>query len=87
MSKCPKCGYDSLFVTVPVLKPYEGVKEKFVAEDFDIVVKCEICDSTVLESETLTKLIAPGVYLPLPLDIFEMALKYENSHPEEKVNE
>ena len=86
-SKCPLCGYESCFVSVPVLKPYEGVKEKFVAEDFDVVIKCEICDGTVLEGPSITKLIRPGVRLPLPLDIFQMALQYEENHPEEEVKE
>ena len=82
-SVCPKCGYKSLFYSAPQLKPYEGVKEKFVAEDFDVVIKCEVCDEVVLANEAVTKLIRPGVYLPLPLDIFELALKYE----EEKEND
>lgn len=86
-SKCPLCGYESCFVSVPVLKPYEGVKEKFVAEDFDVVIKCEICNGTVLEGPSITKLIRPGVRLPLPLDIFQMALQYEENHPEEEVKE
>ena len=86
-SKCPLCGYESCFVSVPVLKPYEGVKEKFVAEDFDVVIKCEICDGTVLEGPSITKLIRPGIRLPLPLDIFQMALQYEENHPEEEVKE
>ena len=84
-SKCPLCGYESCFVSVPVLKPYEGVKEKFVAEDFDVVIKCEICDGTVLEGPSITKLIRPGVRLPLPLDVFTMALQYEEK--EENNNE
>ena len=86
-SKCPLCGYESCFVSVPVLKPYEGVKEKFVAEDFDTVIKCEICDGTVLEGPSITKLIRPGIRLPLPLDIFQMALQYEENHSEEEVKE
>ena len=86
-SKCPLCGYESCFVSVPVLKPYDGVKEKFVAEDFDTVIKCEICDGTVLEGPSITKLIRPGIRLPLPLDIFQMALQYEENHPEEEAKE
>lgn len=82
-SKCPLCGYESCFVSVPVLKPYEGTKETFVAEDFDTVIKCEICNGTVLEGPSITKLIRPGIRLPLPLDVFQMALQYEEEHPEE----
>lgn len=87
ISICPICGYKSLFYSTPVLKPYEGVKEKFVAEDFDVVIKCEICDGTVLEGPSITKLIRPGIRLPLPLDIFQMALQYEENQPEEKAKE
>lgn len=79
-SKCPLCGYKSLFYSQPVLKPYEGTKETFVKEDFDVVIKCEVCGGTVLANEAVTKLIRPGVYLPLPLDIFTMALQYEEEH-------
>ena len=55
--------------------------------DFDVVIKCDVCGGTVLANDAITKLIKPGVYLPLPLDIFEMALKYENEHPEEEESE
>ena len=69
------------------MKPYEGTKETFVAEDFDVVIKCEICGGTVLEGPAVTKLIRPGVRLPLPLDVFQLALKYEEEHPEKDTNE
>ena len=82
-SKCPLCGYKSLFYSEPVLKPYEGEKTEFTKDDFDVVIKCEVCDGVVLAKEAVTKLIRPGVYLPMPLDIFQMALKYEEEHPDE----
>lgn len=83
-SVCPLCGYKSLFYSAPQLKPYEGTKETFVAEDFDTVIKCEVCGGVVLANDAVTKLIRPGVYLPMALDIFQMALKYEEEHPEEE---
>lgn len=86
-STCPLCGYKSLFYSAPVLKPYEGEKETFVAEDFDTVIKCDVCGGTVLANAAITKLIKPGVYLPLPLDVFQMALKYEEEHPEEETSD
>ncbi len=82
-SKCPLCGNMSLFYTEPQLKPYEGMKEDFTKDDFDTVVKCEVCGQVVLANEAVTRLIQPGIYLPLPLDIFTMALQYEEEHPEE----
>ena len=82
-SICPVCGNKSLFYSAPQLKPYEGTKEKFIAEDFETVIKCEVCNNIVLQRPAIAKLIPPGIYLPLPLDIFQMALKYEEEHPEE----
>lgn len=83
-SICPLCGYKSLFYSEPVLKPYEGEKSEFTKDDFDVVIKCEVCGGVVLANEAVTKLIRPGVYLPMPLDIFQMALKYEEEHPEDE---
>ncbi len=80
-SECPLCHNISLFYTEPQLKPYEGMKEEFTKDDFDTVVKCEVCGQVVLANEAVTRLIQPGIYLPLPLDIFTMALKYEEEHP------
>lgn len=77
-SKCPICGHLSLFFTKATLKPYEGIKEKFEKEDFDTQVCCENCGAVIYGGEEVSKLIPPGVYLPLPLDIFDYALR----HPE-----
>lgn len=75
-SKCPVCGHLSLFYTKATLKPYEGTKEKFEKEDFDIQICCESCDSVIYQGDEVTKLVPPGIYLPLPLDIFEYALRF-----------
>ena len=79
---CPECGCRTLFYTEGKLKPYEGTKTEFKKEDFDTIVKCEVCGSTVLEGEELSKLVPPNIYLPLPLDIFKMAL--ENNKAKDK---
>lgn len=77
-SKCPICGHLSLFYTKATLKPYEGTKEKFEKEDFDTQVCCESCGAVIYEGDEVSKLVPPGIYLPLPLDIFDYALR----HPE-----
>ena len=83
-SICPICGYKSLFYTKATLKPYEGTKEKFEKEDFNTQVCCELCNSVIYEGDEVSKLVPPGIYLPLPLDIFDYALR----HPvEEEKNE
>jgi len=74
------CGYRSLFYSEPVLRPYEGEKTEFTEDDFDVVIKCEVCGGTVLSGPAIKKLFSPGLYLPLPLDVFQMALKYEEEH-------
>ena len=84
-SECPLCHYKSLFFTEPQLLPYKGEKTEFTKDDFKVVVKCEVCGQVVLDSPAVTKLIQPGVYIPLPIDIFIMALKHEEE--EEKENE
>lgn len=86
-SECPLCHTKALFYTEPQLLPYEGEKEKFTKDDFKVVVKCEACRQVVLDSPAVTKLIQPGVYLPLPIDVFITALKYEEEHPEEEKTE
>ena len=83
-SICPLCNTKALFYSEPVLKPYEGEKTEFTKDDFDVVIKCDACHRTVLANPAVSKLIRPGIYLPLPLDIFEKALKYEEEHPEDE---
>ena len=84
-SECPLCHNKSLFYTEPQLLPYEGEKTEFTKDDFKVIVKCETCGQIVLDSPAVTKLIQPGVYIPLPIDIFIMALNHEEE--EEKENE
>ncbi len=67
-SICPKCGYKSLFVST-------------ARGENDTIIKCEICGEIVFEGPDVTRIVPPGIYLPLPLNIFETALK---APPEEK---
>lgn len=75
-SKCPICGYKSLFYTKAQLKPYDGIKKEFTKDDFDTQICCEVCDSVIYEGEEVSKLVPPGIILPLPLDIFDYALRH-----------
>lgn len=70
LSKCPKCGFKSLF--------YSAARG-----ETDTVIKCDICQNIVFEGDNVTRMVPPGIYLPLPLDIFEMAL----NAPEENIDE
>ena len=82
-SICPLCGNKSLFYAQPVLKPYEGEKEEFVAEDFDLVINCEVCQGTVFKSDKLPEYIKPASYVTLPIDTFINAIKYAEEHPDD----
>lgn len=62
LSKCPKCGFKSLFYSTS-------------RGENDTVIKCDICQNIVFEGPDVTRMVPPGIYLPLPLDIFEIALK------------
>ena len=77
-SKCPICKHTSLFFTKAVLKPEVEKKEEYDKEDFNTEIVCENCGAVVYSGEEVSKLLPPGVYLPLPLDIVEYALR----HPE-----
>lgn len=70
-SICPECGNLTLFYTT-------SLGEK------NTVVKCQTCDATIREGEEVTKLVPPGITLPLSLDRFDQALLWEASHPREE---
>lgn len=70
-SICPKCGTRALFYTT-------------ARGENDTVIKCEVCQEIVLEGPDVTRMTPPGIYIPLPLDIFEMTLK---TPPEEERKE
>ena len=73
-SICPECGNKARFFTTA-----RGEK--------DTVLKCEVCGKIVREGEELTKLMPPGLYLPLPLEALDKALLYEASKIEEEKTE
>lgn len=70
-SICPKCGYKAIFYST-------------ARGENDTVVKCEICDEIVFEGPDVTRVVPPGIEIPLPLEIFEVALK---APPEEEKKE
>ena len=87
--KCPKCGHLSLFFTeqVPtgefdVETNEDGTTTTTVKKT--TAVKCEVCGDIIYMGEDVEKLIPPGVILPLPLDIFDYALRHPEVVAEEK---
>ena len=74
-SVCPECNHLAAFFT-------HARGEK------DTVLICERCGKIVREGEELTRMMPPGIYLPLPLDKLDAALLYEASRiDEEEENE
>lgn len=47
-------------------------------------IKCEICDSIIYSGEDVEKLVPVGIRLPLPLDIFDYALRHPEVYQEEQ---
>ena len=70
LSVCPKCNHKSLFYST-------------ARGENDTVIKCDVCGDIIFEGPDITRMVPPGIYLPLPLDIFEMVLK-EPKKEEEK---
>ena len=82
-SICPKCGYKSLFYSAQVPTGEIDVETKedgttTTIAQMTIGIKCILCDGIIYMGEDVAKLIPPDVILPLPLDIFDYALR----HPE-----
>ena len=73
-SICPECGHKSRFHT-------HARGEK------DTVLLCERCGAIVREGEELTRMMPPGIYLSIPLDILDQALLAEATRIEEENNE
>lgn len=74
-SICPKCNYKSLFYTIGELKPEAENKENPEKEDYNTKVVCECCGATIFEGDDVSKLVPPGIYIPMRLDLFEYAFK------------
>ena len=73
-SICPECNHMAAFYTHA-----RGSK--------DTVLLCERCGAIVREGKELTKMMPPGIYLPLPLEALDKALLYEASRIEEEKDE
>lgn len=73
-SICPECNNKSRFYT-------HARGEK------DTVLYCERCGAIVREGEELTKLIPPGLYLPIPLKTLDNMLLAEAEKIEEVPDE
>ncbi len=79
-SICPKCKGKALFYSIGELKEEAKEKENPEKEDFNTKVICERCKATVFEGDEVSKLIPPGIYIPMKLDLLAYALR----HPEEE---
>lgn len=69
---CPVCGYKSLYYSQA-----RGPE--------DTVIRCEINDCLVLDGPEVTQLIPPGIFIPLPLDLFTKAINYAKEHPNDNL--
>ena len=70
-SICPECNAKARFFTSA-----RGEK--------DTVLKCERYGQIVREGEELTRLMPPGLYLPMPLESLDRALLAEAARVEEE---
>lgn len=86
-SICPKCKGKALFYTIGELKPEAKDKEKPEKEDFNTKIVCERCGATIYEGEDVSRLVPPGIYLPMKIDIFEYALKHKEELEEKENND
>ena len=92
-SKCPKCGHLSLFYSTQIKDPFDldvtpnGDGTSQVTSKMTTAIKCEICDNIIYQGEEVEKLIPPGVILPLPLYVFDYALRHPEVIPEEEKEE
>ena len=79
VSTCPLCHRPALFYTATKIKAdIPEDKKELQKEDFDVILVCENCGQIVHDEPEVGKLMQPGIYLPIKLDIFEYALR----HPE-----
>ena len=78
-SICPKCKHLAMFFTQA--RPKNGIEmnDKLTAEDFNTVLVCERCGEVIHDEPEVGKLLQPGVYLPLKLDLFEYALRHPDT--------
>lgn len=53
----------------------------------DTVVICEVCGQVVRDGEEVTKLLPPGIYVPMPLPALDRALIAEAARVKEEVTD
>lgn len=91
-SKCPKCGHLSLFYSTQIkdlsfdVTPNEDGTSQ-VTSKMTTAIKCEVCDNIIYKGEEVEKLVPPGVILPLPLYVFDYALRHPEVISEEEKEE
>lgn len=73
-SICPECNQLTKFYTRA-----RGAQ--------DTVLICEVCGAIVREGEELTKVIPPGIYCPVSLDVLDKLLLEEASRINNDVKE
>ena len=77
VSTCPLCHRPALFYTATQIKAdIPEDKKELQKEDFDVILVCENCGQIVHDEPEVGKLLQPGLYLPIKLDIFEYALRH-----------
>ena len=78
---CPECGYLTLFKTTH-LDANESSNGKP-----GTALMCMVCEKIIRDGEEVTKLVPPGITLPLTLDKFDKALLWEAEHPSDPMKE
>ena len=78
---CPECGYLTLFKTTHLDASESSNGKPGTA------VMCTICDKIIRDGEEVTKLVPPGITLPLTLDKFDKAILWEAEHPSKPTKE
>lgn len=73
---CPKCKHLALFYSTGELKEEAYLKQNPQKEDFNTKICCGRCGATIYEGEDVSKLIPPGIYIPIKLDLLDYALKH-----------
>lgn len=53
----------------------------------DTVVICEVCGQVVRDGEEVTKLLPPGIYVPMPLPALDQALIAEAARVDNDIKE
>ena len=68
LSICPKCNHKSLFYST-------------ARGENDTVIKCDVCKDIVFEGPDVTRMVPPGIYLPLPQLVTKNHIMNNSSKP------